>query len=243
MVEYTPPFQKALDEVQKIDPSLKSVIETHQFPSFLANATKRESTYEYLVRSVISQQLNGTAAAKIRDRFINIFGHFPSPKEASKCTIEQLREIGFSQRKAEYVIGLAEIYERKELYDEIFDNKTDEEVTGLIVKVRGLGPWTAQMFLIFCLNRMNVFSTGDLGVQRGLINYVSERPELNISIPKGKRKVSVSPKLMEKVASKFEPYRTAFQMILWKLSDIQMDTVEARDKEMQNDSNKKRKTK
>lgn len=248
---YIPEFQAALDAVIERDPSLKSIVDTHEFPAFFAPKREDESSFEYLVRNVLSQQVSGAAGKAILAKFRNLMGcsdnEFPDPQHLLKFSVEQLRTAGLSLRKGEYVRGLAEAYMSGQLSDEMFTSMDDDEVVDKIVAIRGLGPWTAQMFLIFYLYRMDVFSPGDVGVQRGMRRYLKDRPELVKQIkhedevpasPGKSKKATAKTKLppdlihMEKIAaSNFVPYRTAFQMILWKMSDIQMETVEARNEE------------
>lgn len=236
----------------KQDPSLRSIVDEHEFPAFFAPKREDESSFEYLVRNVLSQQVSGAAGKAILAKFRNLMGcsdtEFPDPHHLLKFSVEELRTAGLSLRKGEYVRGLAEAYISGDLSDDMFTSMDDDEVVDRIVAIRGLGPWTAQMFLIFYLYRMDVFSPGDVGVQRGMRRYLKDRPELLKKLnhedgftpaspgksKKATAKTKLSPDLihMEKIAaSHFAPYRTAFQMILWKMSDIQMETVEARNAE------------
>lgn len=260
--KYIESFQKGLDEILKIDPTLEEITKNHEFPSFYEpESESTKSSFEYLVRSIVSQQISGAASAKIMHRFISLCNEgdqsedgsttnekkkedepqstselpkwreqgFPDAKTVSELDIDTLREIGFSLRKAEYVTGLAKLYQSGELSDDVFLRATNEEAFDKIVSVRGLGPWTAEMFLIFYLHRLDVFSVTDIGVQRGMKKYLEMRNEtLRLQISKNKKDYTH----MNEVASKFEPYRSVFQMVLWKISDIQMNTVEARDEEV-----------
>lgn len=90
---------------------------------------------------------------------------FPSPEEVAKCDIPTLRTAGLSQRKAEYVQGLAEKFASRELSVQMLARASDEELFEKLVAVRGLGKWSVEMFAVFALKRIDVFATGDLGVQ------------------------------------------------------------------------------
>jgi DNA-3-methyladenine glycosylase II len=90
---------------------------------------------------------------------------FPAPSQVAAADIATLRTAGLSQRKAEYVKGLAEKFACGELSTEILINATDEEVMEKLIQVRGLGRWSVEMFSCFALKRLDVFSVGDLGVQ------------------------------------------------------------------------------
>lgn len=245
---YIEDFQEALDAVTAMDSLLKETAEEHVFPSFLESATAPNS-FEYLARSVISQQVSGYAAKAIVGRVMDLFsGDFPTPAQILETQFDTLKAAGLSTRKTEYIISLAENYAEGQLSDEKLISASDDEVVDMIVSIRGFGPWTAQMFLLFWLKRMDVFSPGDLGVQRGYKRYVKLRPEIldqaqkvvvdlddqKFKPPGTSAKALKREKLpkelehMTAVASLFSPYRSALQMILWKLSDIVMDAVELR---------------
>lgn len=89
----------------------------------------------------------------------------------SRIPIDTLRAIGFSQRKAEYVLGLADKFSRGDLSDQLLREASDAEVTEKLIAVRGLGKWSVDMFALFTLKRLDVFSAGDLGVQRGMAAF------------------------------------------------------------------------
>lgn len=239
---YHVPFKRALDRLIRIDPSLKEVVEKNEFPAFY-ESRKRAGSFEYLVRSILSQQVSGKAAKAICNKFLALFPDidFPTPKLVLNFKPEDLRGAGLSMRKAEYVLGLAQAYENGELSDKILEEEDDDEVVDSIVAIRGLGPWTAHMFLIFYLRRMDVFSPGDLGIQRGFRKFIKERPQLLKNLEslehtrspgkskksQGRPSVPSDLRDMEKVAARFSPWRSAFMLILWKMSDIEMSTVTA----------------
>lgn len=114
-------------------------------------------------------QVSGQAAASIRKKFTALFpdSHpaFPSPSAVLALDIPTLRTAGLSQRKAEYITGLAEKFASGEFTTEGLVGARDEELIEKLVAVRGLGRWSVEMFACFGLKRMDVFSTGDLGVQ------------------------------------------------------------------------------
>lgn len=114
-------------------------------------------------------QVSGAAAASIRKKFTALFSSthpaFPSPAQVLTLDIPTLRTAGLSQRKAEYITGLAEKFASGEFTAEGLVSASDEELIEKLVAVRGLGRWSVEMFACFGLKRMDVFSTGDLGVQ------------------------------------------------------------------------------
>lgn len=121
------------------------------------------------MNSIIGQQVSGAAAKSIRDRFVvlfeNIKNGFPTPEEILRKDIPTLRTAGLSQRKAEYIQGLAEKFASGELSARMLLNASDKELVERLTAVRGLGLWSVEMFACFALKRIDVFSTGDLGVQ------------------------------------------------------------------------------
>ena len=120
-----------------------------------------------LLRSVIGQQLSVKAAATIYDRLLELFGgRTPTPEQLLEVEPQRLRDVGFSWRKVEYVRDLAEHVLSGELELDRLDELSDEEVIAEITAVRGFGLWSAQMFLIFFLERPDVLPAGDLGIRR-----------------------------------------------------------------------------
>ncbi|REB09585.1 DNA-3-methyladenine glycosylase 2 family protein [Sporosarcina sp. BI001-red] len=133
------------------------------------------SLYGELMKSIIHQQLNMKFANTLLMRFVETFGfqqkgvwRYPDPQRIAAVTVEELREMQFSTRKAEYVIGLSQAITSGALNLESMRTKSDEEVTTELVAYRGVGPWTAQGFLMFGLGRPNLFPTADIGLQNAL---------------------------------------------------------------------------
>lgn len=118
-----------------------------------------------------------------------------------------LRTAGLSQRKAEYVLGLAEKFHNGELTAEMLFSASYEEVLEELIKVRGLGKWSVEMFACFALKRMDVFSTGDLGVQRGMAAFVGRDVNKLKNSGKGGKWKYMGEKEMEEIAEQFRPYR------------------------------------
>lgn len=132
--------------------------------------------FRSLASGIIAQQVSGAAASSIKKKFVGLFEaseqhnyagppDFPPPAMVAAMTIPTLRTAGLSQRKAEYIQGLAEQFADGRLSAEMLATASDEEVMEKLIAVRGLGKWSVEMFACFDLKRMNVFSTGDLGVQ------------------------------------------------------------------------------
>ncbi|WP_438316576.1 DNA-3-methyladenine glycosylase family protein [Sporosarcina sp. FA9] len=133
------------------------------------------SLYSNLMRSIIHQQLNMSFAHTLTMRFVETFGsemdgvwRFPSPEKIALLAIDELREMQFSARKAEYMIGLSQAIAEGSLDLEKYKYMEDAEVTADLITYRGVGPWTAQSFLMSGLGRPNVFPIADIGLQNAL---------------------------------------------------------------------------
>jgi DNA-3-methyladenine glycosylase II len=135
----------------------------------LCTIRPHENYYQELVDSIISQQLSVKAATAIEQRFRDMFdGHFPSPKEILTKNLDELRAIGFSYAKGRYVQDLAQKILDNEVKFDKLDEMTNEEVIAELTVVKGIGEWTAHMFLMFCMGRSDVLPVGDLGIKNGV---------------------------------------------------------------------------
>ena len=149
---------------------LARVISAYPCPVFAPDALNQPlDPFRSLSSGIISQQVSGAAATSIKNKFIALFTDsapaFPPPAVVAVTSIPTLRSAGLSQRKAEYIQGLAEKFVSGELSAELLAKASDEEVMERLVAVRGLGRWSVEMFSLFDMKRMDVFSTGDLGIQ------------------------------------------------------------------------------
>nr|KAJ3419536.1 hypothetical protein HK105_006830 [Polyrhizophydium stewartii] len=124
--------------------------------------------FEALSRSIIYQQLSGKAASTILGRFLASAPTFPTPQQVLAQTMEQLRSVGLSGRKAEYLLGLAELCKDGTITRDKIMGLSDADLSKLLCSVRGIGQWTVDMFMMFRLRRPNVLPVGDLGVRRGM---------------------------------------------------------------------------
>ena len=190
--------------LKKIDPVLASL-----FLSAKPTVVKPHRNYfESLADAIISQQLSGKAAATILGRFKALFPDtkFPTPAQVLAKSDLDLRTAGVSGAKASYIKNLATAFEDKTINLTRVDKLRDEEIIEMLVQVKGIGRWTAEMFLIFSLGRPDVFSFGDLGLR----NAVKELYKL--------RKDPSSAKL-KKLSSVWQPYRTCASLYLWASLD------------------------
>lgn len=171
-------LEKAVAHLIATDSRLEPVIKQHPCPLFSPEGLAEEvDPFRSLVVSIIGQQVSGAAAKSIKNKFVALFNsgdsgdnapeasRFPKPEEIIKCDIATLRTAGLSQRKAEYIQGLSQKFASGELSARMLLNASDEELLEKLTAVRGLGKWSVEMFACFALKRIDVFSTGDLGVQ------------------------------------------------------------------------------
>ncbi|HSO58844.1 MAG TPA: DNA-3-methyladenine glycosylase [Paenisporosarcina sp.] len=178
--------EKELQKIKEIfhfDRSLEP-IHTHFASTNLAALFKEHrgtpiirefSLYATLMKSIIHQQLNLSFAHTLTTRFVHTFGEqidgvwfYPKPETIGQLQVENLRELQFSTRKAEYVIGVSQAIASGELNLEDLALLDDETIIQTLVKYRGIGPWTAGSFLLFGLGRPNLFPIADIGLQNAL---------------------------------------------------------------------------
>ncbi len=164
----------------------------------------REDAYEALLRAIVGQQLSVAAAATIWGRVLELFGgKTPTPKSLLKIEPQKLRDAGFSWSKVSYVRDLAEKIEAGELDTDRLAELPDEDVVAELIAVKGIGTWTAEMFLIFHLARPDVLPVGDLGIRRGaeLAYGLDDLP---------------GPEELTKLAEPWRPHRTLACLYLWR---------------------------
>lgn len=164
--------------------------------------------FEALVTSIISQQLSTKAAATITDRFTSLFDgrRFPTPRRVAAVPDDKLRAVGLSGQKLGYIRDLCRRIDDKSLPLASLGSMTDEEVVTTLTAVKGIGRWTAEMFLMFRLQRPDVLPVGDLGIVKAVQkNY-------------GLRKVPTAQRL-EKIGENWRPYRSIACWYLWRSLD------------------------
>jgi len=156
----------AAQHLSSRDPVLASIIET----AGIATITPHKNYYQELVESIISQQLSVKAAATISKRFVGLFADsaFPTPDQILEKDIDALRTAGLSRQKAGYIQDLASKVLNGTVRFNHLDALSNDEVTTELIQIKGVGPWTVHMFLIFCMGRLDVLPVGDLGIKNGL---------------------------------------------------------------------------
>jgi len=195
-------IQKALKHFQKKDPILFSVAKKVDLEPL--KPRKTEDYFYALCYEIIGQQLAKKAALAIFARFKKLFFRGKiTPRKTLKISEQTIRNAGASWSKARFVRDLAEKVEDGKLDLKDIAHLEDTKVIEKLTQVKGIGPWTAQMFLIFTLGREDVFSFGDLGLRKAIITLYSLRKD-------------VSRQKIEKITKKWSPYRTYACRILWK---------------------------
>ena len=195
-------LKKALAHLKK-DEQLCEVIKKYPTPEI----GRGGDTFEALCRSIIYQQLSGKAARTIHERFLELFPKKkPTPTLVLKRHRDSLRAAGLSNQKTDYLYDLARHFNESLIDPSQFPELSDEEIRRELVSVKGIGVWTADMFLMFTLGRPNVLPTLDLGIKKGFQRLFKLR-----ALPDEKK--------MQKLAKDWHPYCTVASWYLWRLAD------------------------
>ena len=208
----TKEYRKAVAHLRNVDPVMAEVI-SKVGPYKLALRTAG-THFDALVRSIVYQQLSGKAAATIHGRVLQLFDpNAPLPAQIIATDHETLRRAGLSNQKASYLRNLAEHALNGSVPIESLHELTDDEIIAALVQVKGIGRWSAQMFLMFRLGRPNVLPDLDLGVQKGIQTAY-------------RMKKLPSPKKVLEVGAKWTPYRSMASWYMWRAIDLakQADT-------------------
>lgn len=185
------------------DPRMRKVLKLK-----LEARSRPTDAFQSLVRSIIYQQISGKAAAAIIKKFLALFSgeKFPTPAQVLKVTNAQFKKAGVSPQKRGYLRDLALRFTDGTIEPHKFSKMTDEEIREHLIRVKGIGRWTADMFLMFTLYRPDVLPTGDLAIQKGFQRVFGLR-----KLPDVKK--------MEKLARGWSPHRTVASLYLWRVMD------------------------
>jgi DNA-3-methyladenine glycosylase II len=196
-------MRKAVNHLKKSDPVLRAIIER-------VGACRMEFAppeFPSVAEAIVYQQLNGKAALTIFKRFVALAGEPLTPARILKLSDEQLRVVGLSKQKSAYLKDLSVKTADGLLNFARLPELPDAEVIKHLTQVKGIGVWTAHMFLMFSLRRPDVLPTGDYGVQMAIKKHYKKR-----RLPK--------PDVMEKIARAWVPYRSVACWYLWRSLDI-----------------------
>jgi DNA-3-methyladenine glycosylase II len=199
---------KIVAELASADPVMARLIDEHG--AVVRRDLKLErpgDAYGALLRSIVGQQLSTKAARTIYGRMLELFdGHAPTPKQLLAADPDAIRAAGLSRPKIAYLRDLAQHVEDGELELERLHELPDEDVIEQLTAVKGIGDWSAHMFLMFHLGRPDILPVGDLGIR----NAVKTQYRL--------RKLP-DPKRLERIARPWRPYRTLACLYLWSSLD------------------------
>jgi DNA-3-methyladenine glycosylase II len=192
----------AITHLSAADPRLAAVIERHGHPTI----TPRKDPIQSLARAIVSQQLSGKAADTIWGRFIALYpkAKFPTPAQILATADAKLRGAGLSGAKGAAIKDLARHVIDKKLVPALLPKLDDAGVSAMLLPVRGIGPWSVDMFLMFFLARPDVLPVGDLGIRKGMQKHFGLR-----KLPEAKRMLAL--------ATPWRPYRTIASWYMWRL--------------------------
>jgi DNA-3-methyladenine glycosylase II len=206
--------KKKISHLRRCDPILAAVIKKTAHRIHVWDSAPRPNHFKSLVRSIVNQQLSGKAADTIFKRFEALFAagskrkKFPTPEEVLKMPTAKLRKVGLSKMKVGFLKDLS-----RKILDGTVDFRamkkwSDEEVIDHLVQVKGIGRWTAEMFLMFSLGRDDVFSYGDLALRKAMQRLY-------------KLRANPTPKQAEKISATWSPYRSLASRYLWRSLEIE----------------------
>ena len=194
-------WKEAVFYLSDNDPIMKNIINNHN-EDYLQS---RDDPFNALCRTIIGQQISVKAAASIWNKFATGTKNI-NPKNVIKYGNNNIRKCGISNKKVEYIIGLSNFFIENPDSINLWKKMDDKSIIKELCQLKGIGPWSAEMFLMFCLLRPDVLPLGDLGLRRAVgKNY------LNTFDPTYEE--------VEKVAKKWIPYRSAATWFLWKSID------------------------
>lgn len=198
--------RRAIAHLTAADPTLAALI--RRVGPFRLSPRSEGTHFDAVCRSIIYQQLSGKAAATIHGRVLGLYGgRAPRPDELATTSDDHLRGAGLSRQKLSYLKDLATRVAANELPIEALHELSDEDVIDALVQVKGVGRWTAQMFLMFRLGRPDVLPDLDLGIQ----NAIKRAYRL--------RKRPAPPRVM-KIGAAWAPYRTVASWYLWRSLEL-----------------------
>ncbi len=190
------------------DPVMRAIIERHG-PCGLARA-QREDPFRAIVEAIVWQQLSGKAAATIFGRFLSLFPDhaFPTPAQVTAVSDERLRGVGFSRQKIGYLRDLCAKMHAGTLPLDRLDEMDDDAVIEALTQVKGIGRWTAEMVLMFKLQRSDVLPVDDLGIVKAIRKAYRLRKD-------------PTPDRIRQIGEKWRPYRSIASWYLWETRDAQ----------------------
>ncbi|ELY59947.1 DNA-3-methyladenine glycosylase family protein [Natronolimnohabitans innermongolicus] len=190
-----------LDEAEPVlrdDPVMAELVEKHD-PYVEPNWDE----FERLCISIINQQLSTASAAAVRERFFELLRDDVTPETVLEAEDEALRSVGLSRQKIEYVRNAARAFQKRDYTREGLADHTNDEVIDALTEIKGIGEWTARMYLLFVLERPDVLPLGDLAVRRGIEQLYGNGDE------------ELTRAQMREIAEAWRPYRSVATRYIW----------------------------
>jgi DNA-3-methyladenine glycosylase II len=185
-------------------PELIPLIDSIELPTLTS-----KDVYSDLLDSIVSQQLSVKAAGTIFARFLDLFpNRYPAPEWVLLLEHDQLRAVGLSGQKANYIKNTAQFFLDNELIEKDWTTISDDEIIKQLTTIKGVGKWTVQMILMFTLQREDILPVDDLGIQQGMTRLYN----MDASAKSFKKD-------MENLAESWRPYRSIASRYIWKWKD------------------------
>ncbi len=196
------------DHFARVDPKLYAVLERLEGKTDRLTPTKSADYFADLCEAIINQQLSEKAGTTIYNRFLDLCPERKAtPYAVSRLDEKKLRGVGMSWSKVRFIKELAVSFQKKVIDFPSLQTLPDAQVITQLTKLKGIGPWTAEMFLMFSLGREDVFSMGDVGLKRAIqkIYHLKKEPTV---------------KQLERMSARWSPYRTYAARILWRSLEV-----------------------
>jgi DNA-3-methyladenine glycosylase II len=191
-------FSKEIKYLSQCDGVMKAIIDNYDNLQF----STQSNAYQILLESIIHQVISMKAAKTVLGKFRKLFNFesFPHPKDVRNISDEQLNSCGIGKQKIGYIRDLSSKFIDKTIQEKLLSEMTNDEVVKYLIQVKGIGKWTAEMFLIFSLGRLDVFPIDDLGIQNAIRKHYHTKTIIE----------------MKAIAEKWKPYQTVATLYLWK---------------------------
>ncbi len=196
-------WDKAKKVLSKADPVLKKIISSYKGEAMQG----RNDAFHTLMRAIVGQQISVKAADAIWKRLETGLGGVTVENALPKSP-EDFREFGLTRQKCLYATDLTLYFAQKQPTRALWDTMTDEEIITDLVKIKGIGRWTAEMFLMFHLQRPDILPLGDLGLVKAMYKYYNAGQKLE-------------PSQMREIATAWQPYRSVATWYMWRTYDLE----------------------
>ena len=183
------------------DKTLKRIISNYDNEYLTIN----KNYFHSLINSIIGQQISVSAASSIRNKFFLLHKNI-TPKNIIQTRLNLLKKTGLSKQKISYILNISNFFLENKSFITNLNTSSEDEIKNKLIDIKGIGPWTIQMFLIFALGKSNIFPKGDLGFIKAIsISY--------------KKKIPISDKFLDKLYKDWSPYNTIATWYLWRSID------------------------